>query len=148
MKFVFALESVLKHRSLVEEQARIAFLEAKHAVDQLLGEIQQMYQRMDQTREAIHQETLGQSTSPRLEFLSSFIEGQKIKIEAARRKARELLVTAEEKQEQLIEAQKERKVLDKLKEKRFLEFKKNVRQRELKRLDEIVTLRASRGEDL
>lgn len=147
MKFIFSLESVLKHRRRLEDQAKREYLEAKHAVDTLLGEINEMYLRIDQTREAIHQETLGHSTAPRLEFLSAFIEGQKVKIETARKKARELLAIAEEKQELLIHAQKEKKVLEKLKDRRWLEFKKDRRHREIKQLDEIVTMRSGRGEE-
>ena len=47
MAFKFNLETVLKHRTRLEEAAQREFAEAQQAVDQILNKIESMYTRLD-----------------------------------------------------------------------------------------------------
>jgi flagellar FliJ protein len=143
MKFEFTLETVLKYRTRLEEQAQQAYYEAKRSADDLLLEIKQMYQHLDEARIEIQRELVAQTSSARLQVLETFIAGQKIKIEMARKEVRQRLVLVEEKQDLLIAATREKMALAKLKERRWAEFKKMKLRKETKILDEMVTTRMS-----
>lgn len=144
--FRFGLESVLKHRKRLEEVAQREFAEAQGAVDECLGEIERMYQRMDEVREEI-MSAARIGTPSKLEEIremETFITGHKIRIERLRLKARELLQVAEEKHEALIVAARERKIMTKLKEKRFAEYQVWLKQVEAKALDDVTMVRTAR----
>lgn len=147
MKFRFKLDSLLKHRSTLKDQARREYAEAQAKVQDCLAEIQRMYNQIDQTRLMIAEtERNGQAPQSSV-FISSheFMDGQKIKIERKRREARELMVVSERKLDALIEVTREHEVLKRLKEKKLAEFKVMSKKRELKRIDDLVTMRLKRG---
>lgn len=147
MAFRFNLESVLKHRQRLEEAAQREFAEAQAAVDRLLAEIEGMYQRMDEVREDIARaQQLGSSEQLAMVIeMENFLGGYKHKIDSKRLEARELLLTAEEKHELLIEAALEKKILVKLKERRLLEHREKLRQLEAKEQDDMTTVRLRWG---
>ncbi len=146
MAFRFGLSTVLKHRQRMEEVAQREFAEAQGAVDECLRAIEAMYQRMDEVREEI---LLAQKEGDahhlhQIVEMEGFLNGQKVRIDRLRLKARELLVVAEIKHEALIEAAKEKKILVKLKEKRFAEYKDRLNRIELKELDDLTQMRTAR----
>src|SRR5258708_1677060 len=98
MAFRFGLEPVLKHRKRLEEIAQREFAEAQSAVDEALKRLDYMYQRLDEVREEISV-LERKNKMEEVREMESFIAGQKIRIERARQEARQLLVTAEERQE-------------------------------------------------
>lgn len=146
MKFRFSLEPVLKHRQRLEEQAQQAYIEARQAAELVLGEIKSMYQQIDDTRKEIQEKAATQTSSSSLSLLTDFIEGQKIRIERHRLKARELLTIAEQKHEDLIQAAREHLALQKLRDMRMREFQKAQKTKERKQIDEMNTTRAPRGD--
>jgi flagellar FliJ protein len=147
MAFRFGLETVLKHRTRMEELAQREVAEAQAAVETCLQELEGMYLRRDEVR----QEILGaqqQGSSSKIEEvrgMEQFIEGQKILIQAKRLEARELMAIAEEKQEALMLAAQEKKILVKLKEKRFQEYREWLARIEAKALDDMTTVRFAWG---
>ena len=147
MKFRFNLETVLKHRQRLEDEAQREFAEAQAAVEACLREVEAMYQRLDETREevkaALQSGAAGAIDTVR--GLEGFITGHKIRIELKRLEARALLTIAEDKQERLIEAARERKILVKLKEKRLAEFRLRLARMEAKEQDDITMVRHGRG---
>jgi flagellar export protein FliJ len=145
MKFEFPLEVVLQYRERTEEQARLDYLEAKKDVDALLRQIDEMYGQVDQARWAAHQETQSLVSSCKIQILDEFIQGQTIKIEKARQTARNLLVIADAKYDQLVLAARELIILQKLKKKRLADFNKKNKSKEIKNLDEAATLRSHRS---
>ena len=147
MAFKFNLETVLKHRTRLEEAAQREFAEAQQAVDQILNKIESMYTRLDEVREQIAQiQTKGQGDKiSEIREMESFIFGHKIRIDQERLKARELMIVAEEKQEALILAAREKKVLVKLKDKRLVEFKEWLNRMEAKELDDQTSVRHGWG---
>ena len=147
MKFEFSYEKLLDHRKTVEEVAHRDYLLAQTQVDAAEKVLRGMYDDIAKSRTRIGKlEVEGGKAGPALGLLHDFIDGQKIRIERQRAKIRELLAEAERKHEILVEAAREHKTLQKLKEKRKQEFRKAVKKRELKAVDEIVTTRFKRGE--
>ncbi|MGE4132921.1 MAG: flagellar export protein FliJ [Bdellovibrionales bacterium] len=147
MGFRFGLSSVLKHRQRLEDIAQREYAEAQQAVDEILSQIEAMYREIDETRAAIF--SAQQSGRTRdlqvIHQMEAFIDGQKIRIERTRLRARELLMTAEEKLEALITAAREKKILMKLKDRKFEEYKAWMNRLEAKALDDMTMTRTARG---
>lgn len=145
MKFSFSYQKLLDHRKTVEEVARKEYMVARAAVDAAEDELRGMYNDIAESRRrAGRLEVQGGAQGPSLSLISEFIDGQKVRIERQRLKIRELLAVAEQKQDILVEAAREHKTLQKLKERRLKEFKRLVKKKELKEIDEIVTTRFKR----
>ncbi len=147
MAFLFALESVLKHRKRLEDVAQREFAEAQAAVETALKRLEAMYNRLDEVRESILQTQLGASRTKVAEVCQSegFITGEKLRIEKLRLEVRALLLVAEDRQEALIACAREKKVLVKLKEKRLAEYKEWLSHIEAKNLDDQTQMRQSWG---
>ncbi len=145
MKYKFAFEKLLVHRKITEDRARKEFLLAQAKVDGAEGELKKMYDDVTNAHDRVGrlQQTSGQNAAS-LMVADEFIVGQKIRIQHQREKIRQLLAVAEEKRAILIEAAREKKTLEKLKEKRFEEFKRTQKKREMREIDEIVTMRFKR----
>jgi len=142
MKFNFRLDTLMRHRKLLRDEAQREFQDAQNAVQKQLALIKSMYQELDNARfgaEKIQKQ--GGSCLPQLVQIEEYIEGQKIRIQQARQKARELLQVAEQKQEILIEKMQEHKVLEKLKEKQAASHRKEVSKRERINSDDMVLMR-------
>lgn len=147
MPFRFSLESVLKHRTRLEEIAQREFAEAQAAVDECLRRLEAMYKRSDEVREEIlsTQARGAAGAVQEIREMEHFISGQKIRIEAVRQEARALLIIAEAKQEALIAAARDKTMLVKLKEKRRLQYNDWLKQQETKELDDLTMMRQARG---
>ena len=144
MAFRFNLEPVLKQRKRLEEFAQREFAEAQHAVDVMLRSLEAMYTRLDEVREEIAAAERAADLN-QVRDMEAFISGHKIRIEAVRLEARELLRIAEEKQEALILAAQEKKVLVKLKEKRLVEYRDWLNRIEAKNADDQTMMRQAWG---
>ncbi|MGZ3721477.1 MAG: flagellar export protein FliJ [Bdellovibrionales bacterium] len=144
MAFRFGLEAVLKHRKRLEDEAQREFAIAQNAVDAILRKLEDMYTRMDEVREEIAAAQRHANLNE-VRDMETFIGGHKIRIEAVRLEARELLRVAEEKQEALILAAQEKKVLVKLKEKRLVEYKDWLNRIEAKNADDQTQMRQAWG---
>jgi|SaaInlStandDraft_6_1057023.scaffolds.fasta_scaffold18565_2 flagellar protein FliJ len=142
MAFKFNLETLLKHRKRVEEEAQRVYFEAKSKADAALAEIEQMYDKIDEARQRAEAlETEGGDVSQYVIQIDQFIMGQKLKIEMKKVIVRELLSEAEEKHELLTEASQEFKIIEKLKENKKAEYLKIKRKKEQKKLDENSVIR-------
>lgn len=86
----------------------------------------------------------GGQVSENLKTIQTFIEGQKVRIQNQEKVIEGLAKITEDKRLVLVEMMKNLKTLEKLKEKRFNEFKKEVRKREVKVLDELVVMEHGR----
>lgn len=143
MKFRFRLDSILNHRETLKSEAQRVWMEAQNKVDECLEQIQFMYTQMDETRATIAQKEKAGISHQSAHFLTGneFLQGQKVKIERKRQEARELMSIAEQKRELLVEATQQVEVLKKLKEKKKIEFLKKKKVKEIKELDDLVTMR-------
>jgi flagellar FliJ protein len=147
MAFRFNLESILKHRKRLEEVAHREFIEARAILDQCLKGIEAMYGKIDQTRVLVSEaEKAGETRNAGwVVSLDSFIEGQKIRIEKERLRARELILNVELKEEELVKRLNDRKAMDKLKERRFEEYKEQLERLERSEMDDLTSVRAGRS---
>ena len=147
MKFDFPYEKLLDHRRTLEEIARKEYMLAKGKVDDAEADLRKMYDEVTASRQrAADLAQQGGAQGASLVQVHEFIEGQKVRILRQREKIQQLMVEAEAKKEFLVEAAKETKTLEKLKERRYKEFKLQVKKKELKEIDEIVTTRYKREE--
>jgi flagellar export protein FliJ len=148
MKFRFKLDSLLKHRGTLKDQAQKEYADAQAKVNECLAEIERMYDQIDESRLLISQTEKNAKDQQTPVFVSTheFVDGQKIKIDRKRKEARELMVAAERKLEALIEATREYEVLKRLRERQHVEFKKVEKKRDVKRIDDLVTMRFKRSE--
>lgn len=144
MKFKFTLESVLKHRQRLEEDAKKDFLESQAKLEDAKVVLGDMYKLVDRSREEIAQFQINKQGTKLSQILEreAFIHGQGLRITNQRQSIRILQQDLEEKQEALILALRERKTLEKLKEKKKKEHDMEVARKEALLLDEIATIRA------
>ena len=144
MRFKFSLESVLKHRQRLEDEAKKNFTESQKKLDDAKVVLGEMYKLIDRSREEIAQFQMNKVATKVSQILEreSFIHGQGLRITSQRQTIRILQQDLEEKQEALILALRERKTLEKLKEKKKREHDMEVAQKEALLLDEIATIRA------
>lgn len=144
MKFKFSLETVLKHRRRLEDEAQKAFSESKARLQEAQEKLKFMYSQIDRSREEIAalQISGDDQKISQINARESFIHGQGFRIKMHRELMRELQLDLEEKQEALVLALRERKTLEKLKEKKKREHDMEVARKEALALDEIATMRA------
>lgn len=144
-KFNFKLDTLLKQKKLLKDEARREYSEAQEKANQKLGYIKHLYGQIDETREKI---SLSQkkkiSEIHMINQLDEFIEGQKKRIDQERLKARELLSAAEDKHDKLVEASREFKKIEILKAKNYERFLKEKNKKEVKELDDLSMMRSSR----
>lgn len=149
MKFKFRLDSILRHRKIEQDMAQREFSVAQQAVRDQLAHIKKLYAAIDFSRKKIEEMQMsGGSCSAQITSIESFIEGQKLVIEKARSKARELMQVEEEKHEALVEKMQKLKILEKIKENKKEEFKKAQKKKFQKNIDDIVTMRFKHEVDL
>ncbi len=145
MKYKFEFEKLLTFRKMTEDRSRKDFLLARAAVDEAESSLKKMYDDVTTTHQRIGklQQTSGRN-APALTMADEFIVGQKVRIQRQREKIRELLAVAEEKRAILVEASREKKTIEKLKEKRSEEFRRVQKKREMREIDDLVTMRFKR----
>jgi flagellar protein FliJ len=147
MKFEFRFQVLLDHRGRLEDIAKRDLAEAQRELDDCLTGIKNMYAAITDAREiTAREQQVGDSRAvEQIRANEFFMEGQKVRIENERQKARALMSKVEDRQEKLIEAARERKKIDKLRERMKRAHKKEQRRLETKRIDDLVTIRAGRS---
>ena len=146
MKFRFSLETVMQHRKLQKDLAMKDYVEAQAQLENCLTHIRALYSQADEGRQRISKLLeQGGRTSSQIGQIEDFITGQKVKIIRERQKARELMKVVEDKHEILIEQAREHKKFEMLKEKRKAEFTKAQQRREVKQVDDLVTMKFRKG---
>lgn len=142
MKFKFSYEKLLAHKQTLEEIAQKNLAEAHRRLETAKGELNALYQAIDDVRarsfELERQGGLSQNTGVATD---EFVNGQKIRIAKQKDVVREKMMIVEQRQEELILAARERKTLEKLKENKFEEFKTEVKRKEQKEVDDMITMR-------
>lgn len=136
------METLLKHRKNLKNEAQKHFFEAQTGANEALNKIESMYKKIDELRLQVEELTQqGGELAKDVVQIYEFIELQKLKIEMKKVEARELLSVAEEKKELLIEATRDHKIILKLKEKRKAEHLLKIKKQEQKKLDENSIIR-------
>lgn len=149
MKFKFRLETVMRQRKAEQDIAQREYAEAQLNVRDQLARIEKMYTDIDEARMMSDQiNSKGGACAEHLASIEEFIAGQKLKIEIARKRARELMAVEEEKHEVLVEKVQALKILEKLKERKKDEFKKLVKKKEIKEAEDIVIMKFNNTRDV
>jgi flagellar FliJ protein len=142
MKFEFSYQKLLEHRKRLEELAAKAYSDAQYRADQARVKLDEFYKQVEETRTSIlNFEQEGSRSSGIMIQAQEFIEGQKFRIQKQKKELQELLQAAEMKQEELQLAARERKTIEKLKERQLQEFKVRLKKKEMKEIDDLVTMR-------
>lgn len=146
MGFKFNLESVLKYRRRLENEAQRQYREAQAKVDEANSKLDLLYRSIDRSRADISkfQSTSKPQALEHIRSQETFILGQGVRIKNQRLELRNLLTELEEKQEALVLALRERKSMEKLKERRKEEYLKEQLRLENQAMDEISVLRHGR----
>ncbi len=122
-------------------------MEAQRKLEDCLEGINKMYQAVDVARVGVaeHQKLGNGDALQSIRSTEAFIEGQKIRIQNERQRARGLMTKVEEMHEKLVEAVKEYKKIEKLKDRMSAQYKKEMKKLEAKRMDDLSVIRAGRG---
>ena len=142
MKFKFALEKVLKHKKILEDQAKREFGE----ISKILQEQEEFLAKLEADLQTSYQnkfevQKIGGNISAYLDFFYNYYISQKKLIENQNQIITGLKKILEEKREFLIHAAREHKTFTMLKEKKRQEFRKELKKREQKHLDELNMMR-------
>jgi flagellar protein FliJ len=146
-KFKFIFETLLKLKTLDEQQAQKDLQDIKAKVRKEEQVLYQMYESIEDSYQlGLQYKVEGKEVPPKLDVVDTFIKGQGKRIEVKREEIRRLKQVEEEKYEIWLQKRKEMKSLELLKDKKIEEFRKEVNKKEAKKLDDMVTVRF-RGED-
>lgn len=131
---------------MTEDLAHRDLIVAQNNLSACLAKIDKMYEEIEMARKDIAaKQKLGT-----LEALASicaserFIEGEKIRIQRERHRARELMMIVEVEQEKLIVAMQERKKMDKLKERQKEQYREELKKYEMRKMDDLVVMRVKK----
>ena len=141
-KFRFQLEKVLRHKKILEEQAKRDFSEIKAKLDQQRNFLNDLESDLKKSYNDKYLVTkMGGEIAEYLGYFNEFNTAQKKLIDQQKRIVDGLEKIVEEKRLRLVEAAREHKTFIKLKEKKKEEFKKEINKKEQKRIDEMNILR-------
>lgn len=146
MKFKFKLDTLLKYNSRLEEIKKIEYSKALAQVEEVRQEIEQLIVKSKQARQNISLiEAKGGNIGSEINLQSDLILSIKKKIEIKKEQLQQLTINLEDKREQLTVAAQESRKIEKLKEKQLAEYKKIIKNKELKSIDELVITKFNRN---
>lgn len=142
MKFKFHLEKVLKHKKILEDQAKKEFGEISKRVreqEQYLENLENDLKIAFENKYRVQQ--MGGSIASYLEFFHYYYGAQKQMIANQKKIIEGLTRILEEKRQFLVQAARDHKTFIMLKEKKKEEFRKEMLKREQKRMDDMNIMR-------
>ena len=140
-KFIFSMESLLKIKVKLEDQAKAEYGMQMAILRQEEEKLEQLKQRKEQLQQDLKEQMQQVLDIYRIRQLEDGVENLKYNMQLQR-----VVIANQQKQvdrarAKLSEAQKERKTYEKLKENAFEAFKKEVNAAEQKEIDELVSFR-------
>lgn len=146
MKFKYNLDTLLRHRKIEEDLAQRDFSSALQVLNQEEQKLQDMFDAIQKTRnqrlDFVQDKDHGTES---LKHAEVFIKGTEIRIERQKKVVEEKQKIVEEKREILRQAAVEYKIIDKHKENKRIEFSQEMKKKEQKNIDELVTMRHKKG---
>jgi flagellar protein FliJ len=141
-KFKFTLETVQRHRKILENIAQKDFQQAQSEVVLLRQELFEMHESIHVARQnAFEQQVAGGTASSSLNQINDFIKLQDIRIA----RQMEKIANAEKKVEELREILRvkaiDHKIIDEYREKKKAEFVEEVKKKEQKTFDDLSLMR-------
>ena len=140
MAFKFKLQSLLKHRTLLENQARQTLAEAmaeEAAMEQIIKNHQQTCHELEQEFE---QKKIKGMVLQELLIYERSLKRQAAKLKELRAEVTALHTRTEQQRIRLTEASKDKTLMEKLKTKREDEYRQGMLRKEMNDLDEIALL--------
>ncbi len=146
MKFKFPLQSVVKHRKIIEDLAQKDFMEAQAELNTEIEKLEKMQVDLHESHQRVGQlQKAGGHQGPALSQIHEFKKGQDVRIAKQQHKIQEFEKIVEEKREILRQAALDYKIIEKLKEKKFEEYKFERNTEEQNEADEQSILRFGRN---
>jgi flagellar export protein FliJ len=140
-KFKFTLETVRSHRTLLEERAMLAFAALQNEVAACTARIaalQLEFSRVVSSRPA-------RLNVEELTLRERHLDGLRLCIENEERVREGLYARLEDARANLVSKRQDRETVDRLREIELAEHRKETDRREQESIDELATLRHSRG---
>ena len=143
--FRFPLKRVLDIRSDEEGQAQELYARAVRLVEQFNERRRQVENSLEANLEECRSECSGPTKSGRVVQLRTMLEVLREKLKAMEPEAAELKVVLDEKWQELVIARQKREAMDKLQDRKKEAHEREMAREEQLGLDEMISLRESRG---
>ena len=134
-RFKFRLEQVLKYRSQLEDQASLAFGQARSALAAQAEKLKQLETNLES------QESMPYRSAQEYWLRGNFIRSLREDIAEAELARQRLELLVERRRHEMVKASQERQLLDKLKEKQAERYAHEQEIKEQNNLDEIASIR-------
>ena len=134
-RFKFRLEQVLKYRSQLEDQASLAFGQARSALAAQAEKLKQLEKNLES------QESMPYRSAQEYWLRGNFIRSLREDIAEAELARQRLELLVERRRHEMVKASQERQLLDKLKEKQAERHAHEQKIKEQNNLDEIASIR-------
>ncbi len=134
-RFKFRLEQVLKYRSQLEDQASLAFGQARSALAAQAEKLKQLEKNLES------QESMPYRSAQEYWLRGNFIRSLREDIAEAELARQRLELLVERRRHEMVKASQERQLLDKLKEKQAERYAHEQEVKEQNNLDEIASIR-------
>lgn len=140
MAFKFKLQSLLKHRTLLENQGRQALAEAMAEETAMEQTIEKHLQTCHAVEQEFEQKKIQGMVLQELLIYERSLKRQAAKLKDLRAEAVNLHTKTDQQRSRLTEASKDRTLMDKLKTKREDEYRQEMLRQEMNDLDEMALL--------
>ena len=143
--FRFPLQQVLDIRSGEEGRAQELYAVALQMMEQFNERRRQVESSLEANLEECRRECSGPTKSGRVAQLRTMLEALREKLKAMEPEAAELKAVLDEKWQELVKARQKREALDKLQDRKKEAHDREAAREEQLGLDEMISLRESRG---
>ena len=141
MKFVFPYEVLMKHRGLLEENARKEYLKAKGKSEEALGDIQKKEKSREEALSLLFKlEREKGKKAFEIQSVEEYLKVEEIWIKQKQESHKNLLEEEKEKKELFLASLKALRVLEILKERQKAKFEREKKKREMQDIEQIVIM--------
>lgn len=146
MKFKFNLETLRKHRKVVEDIAQRDFSLAQFEYNEAVAKKEQMIESIHQARNQITNGLKNKDLGTEyLRQIEAFIKGTEVKVQRQTQVILQKEKKVEEQREILRLKAIDYKIIDKLRDNKKAEFNSEMKKKEQILVDELVTMRFQKG---
>ena len=147
MKFKFPLQTVMRHRKLIESEAQRVFHEANAKLNAEVAKLEVLHEQVNEARQRAFQTKVQGGSPNELHQVNDFIKGQDIRIGRQNIAIVNQQHIVENFREILRKAALDYKIIDKHREKKLEEFRIESRKHEQKQVDDLQSARQNRIEE-
>jgi flagellar FliJ protein len=140
-KFVFRLETLLRHRRNIEERERIEFSRIRSKLLAELSHLEMLEAKHAETRSELAQKESGECDSREISWFYRFLDRLNLEMAASRARIAQLGRELEAQKKIMIEASRNKKMIENLRLKKQKEYLVSMERQEQKTIDELVVTR-------